>query len=80
MKSPTNTPSAGYINAAEIYTLPEIKRRLRLGRWSFRKLRQAGLQVIVVGRCSYVEGAAAIEALKAAAEVQADTAGKEAHP
>jgi hypothetical protein len=65
-----------YISAHEIYRLGELKRRLGLGRWSFRKLRQAGLPVIVIGRNSYIEGSAAIETIKRLAEQQAGGNGE----
>ena len=34
--------SPGYISAHELYRLPEAKRRLGMGRHSFRLLRQVG--------------------------------------
>jgi len=68
--------SPGYLSAHEIYRLGELKRRLGLGRWSFRKLRQAGLPVIVIGRNSYIEGSAAIDTIKRIAEQQAGQGGR----
>ena len=47
----------GFISANDLYTLNECKRRLHFGRVSFRALRAAGLRVLTVGRCSYVNGA-----------------------
>jgi hypothetical protein len=62
----------GYISASEVYRLAEAKRRLNMGRHSFRLLRQVGLPILKVGRNCYVDGAAVVEALKAAAEHQRD--------
>ena len=39
----------GYISAVEFYRLGEAKQRTALGRYSFRDLRRAGLQIIKVG-------------------------------
>jgi len=54
----------GYISAHELYRLPEAKRRLHLGRHSFRQLRQAGLKLLRVGRCHYVDGAELVGLIK----------------
>lgn len=71
---------SGYISAHELYRLPEVKRRLGMGRHSFRLLRQVGLPILKVGRCSYVDGAAVVEALKVAAQQQAgDQVGQGGH-
>jgi len=61
----------GYISANELYRLPEAKRRLGMGRHSFRLLRQVGLPVLKVGRNVYIEGSAILDAMKRAAEQQA---------
>ena len=61
----------GYVSASEVYRLAEVKRRLNMGRHSFRLLRQVGLPILKVGRNCYVDGGAVVEALKAAAEQQA---------
>ena len=72
--------TSGYISAHELYRLPEAKRRLGMGRHSFRLLRQVGLPILKVGRNCYVDGAAVVEALKAAAEQQAGSqAGRGGH-
>ncbi len=63
--------SPGYISAAEVYRLGELKRRLGMARHSFRRLREVGLPVLRVGRCCYVEGSAVLDALRKAAEQQA---------
>lgn len=68
----------GYISAHELYRLPEVKRRLNMGRHSFRLLREVGLPILKVGRNCYVDGGAVVEALRRAAEQQAgDQAGQE---
>jgi hypothetical protein len=54
----------GYISAHELYRLGEAQRRLRLGRHSFRTLREAGLQILKIGRCHYIDGAELIGLIK----------------
>ena len=54
----------GVISAIELYTLPEAKRRLRLGRHTFRQLRSAGLNLLKIGRCYYVDGGELIATMK----------------
>ena len=54
----------GYISAHEVYRLAEAKRRLNMGRHSFRLLREVGLPVLKVGRNCYVDGGAVVDALK----------------
>jgi|WetSurMetagenome_2_1015567.scaffolds.fasta_scaffold552392_2 hypothetical protein len=63
--------SSGYISPYEIYCLAEAKRRLNMGRHSFALLRRAGLPTLKVGRNSYVEGVAILDAIRAAAAQQA---------
>ncbi len=58
----------GVISASDLYTLPEVQRRLRLGRHSFRDLKKKGLQILRVGRCHYVDGAELIELIKRISE------------
>lgn len=48
---------AGKIRADELYTLPELKRRLSLGDYAMRQARRAGLKVRTIGRRRYVMGA-----------------------
>ncbi len=65
----------GVISVSEIYTLPEARRCLRLGRHSFRRLREHGLPVLRIGRCCFVEGSALCEALRATAAAEASQKG-----
>ena len=58
------TTSPGYISEHELYSLPEAQRRLRIGRHSFRKLRQNGLQIEKCGRNFYITGFSLIETIK----------------
>jgi hypothetical protein len=62
--------SPGVISAVELYSLPEAKRRLRLGRHSFRALRQAGLQILRVGRCHFVSGQELIDVIKRTGDIE----------
>jgi hypothetical protein len=54
----------GYVSAHELYRLADAQKRLGMGRHSFRQLRAAGLKILTVGRCSYVDGAELIGLLK----------------
>jgi hypothetical protein len=58
----TNSPN--YVSEHEVYSLPEVQRRLRMGRHSFRQLRQAGLEVWKIGRVHLVSGKLLIEILE----------------
>ena len=55
----------GEIRADCTYTLPEFKARLRLNDDAMRKAKRKGLPVRRLGRRCYVNGAEAIEFLKA---------------
>lgn len=60
--SPTKTDSTdsaavpGVLSASEVYTLPELQRRLRLGRHAVRAMRRRGLKVHRVANRAYVTG------------------------
>jgi hypothetical protein len=60
----------GVINLSELYTLREAKHRLRLGRYSFLKLRLAGLRELRVGRSIFVLGADLITTIESLAAQQ----------
>lgn len=62
------------INADEVYTLNEFKLRTRLGRHSFRKIRNDGLKVIRVSGKTYVSGRAWLDyvSTKEATDVRDD--------
>jgi hypothetical protein len=53
----------GVIRADEAYELGEFARRMRLGEFALREVRQKGLRVISVGRRRYVRGADWLEFL-----------------
>jgi hypothetical protein len=46
----------GQISADSLYTLAEVKQRLKLGNYALRQARRAGLQVRRIGRRAYVLG------------------------
>jgi hypothetical protein len=75
MLNSTTRISGGYISSAELYRLPEAKRRLAMGRYSFARLRKAGLPILRVGKNYYVEGAAVLDAIKVAAQQQQQAQG-----
>jgi hypothetical protein len=62
-KHDTSTPGA--ISPLELYTVEEARRRLRLGEWSWRKMRRDGLYVLRSGGRSFVSGKAIIAYLEA---------------
>ena len=51
-----NQEQAGVIQADCVYTLDEIRRRLRLGNWALRQAQRNGLPVRRVGRRGFVLG------------------------
>ena len=58
----------GLIEANTLYTLPELRARLRLGDWAWRKLKRrldGNLPLIKIGNRKYAKGSAVIEALSA---------------
>jgi hypothetical protein len=63
------------ISRDAIYPLPVFLRRLGLGRHSFRELRRLGLPVFMFGRRAYIDGAKAVECLRALAEQHTDGSG-----
>ena len=57
--SPTKRDCAalpGVLSATEVYTLPELQRRLRLGRHALRAMRRRGLRIHRVANRAYVMG------------------------
>lgn len=59
MEATTESPvasAAGVVTADALYTLPEIKERLKLGPHALRMARRAGLKVRRIGRRGYVLG------------------------
>ena len=58
----TPRPDApGHITGDALYTLDEIRERLRLGDHAMRQARRAGLKVRRIGRRGYVLGSDVIE-------------------
>jgi len=60
----------GEIDPRCIYTVGELKRRLRWGRVSWRKARRDGLRVLRAGRSRYVRGSDLIDYLEATGKVE----------
>lgn len=54
--SPALSSDAGVITADAVYTLDEIARRLKLGRWALRTMRKQGLNVHRVSGRAFVIG------------------------
>jgi len=50
------TAAAGVISCHELYRLPELQKRLGLGKHAIRQARRAGLKIRRVGTRSYVLG------------------------
>ncbi len=51
----------GVIEGGTIYTIAEVRSRLRLGDWAWRKLRRSGLPIHKFGKQSFVIGDELIE-------------------
>lgn len=62
--SPAASSDAGVITADAVYTLDEIARRLKLGRWALRTMRQQGLNVHRVSGRAFVIGRDFLEFLQ----------------
>jgi hypothetical protein len=60
----------GYIEGDHLYTLEEIKNRLRLGKAALRTARRRGLLVRRIGRRGYVLGKDVIAYVEASATVE----------
>jgi hypothetical protein len=54
---PRTTEPPGLASTSDIYTLEEVKRRLKLGDWALRQARRAGLKTHRIGRRTYIKGA-----------------------
>ena len=59
----------GVIEPGNLYVAEEARRRLRIGRKTWKDLRDAGLPVRYVGRTCYVWGGDLVDALRPSAEV-----------
>lgn len=63
-EKPVKSTSPGVIRADELYTLEEVRLRLKLGSWAMRKARRAGLRVMRMGNRAFVAGDELIAFLK----------------
>jgi hypothetical protein len=52
-----------FIEGGQLYLATELKRRLGIGDWAWRRMRRRGLRVLRFGRHAYVLGRDAIEFL-----------------
>ena len=59
--SNSRSEAPGYVRADELYTLDELRARLKLGDSAMRQARRAGLRLLTVGRRRYVSGRQLIE-------------------
>ena len=51
-----STESPGVIEPGSLYLVDEVRRRLKLGDWAWRKMRRAGLPIVRQGKRAYVFG------------------------
>ncbi len=58
------TQPPGFVMPEALYTIEEVKARLRMGNKTWRQLRRRGVEVIRFGRRHYIMGSMVIEALK----------------
>ena len=61
LRSNPKTDALAPIHADALYPLPVFERLSGLGKASMRKMRQKGLRVMRIGRCSYVRGSDVLE-------------------
>jgi hypothetical protein len=66
----------GSIQAGEVMTLAELKRRLGLGEHAIRQARRAGLRLIAFGRGKFVLGADVLAFFEALAQQHTDSNGQ----
>ncbi len=61
---PKSKQFPGVVREDEVYTLGEIKSRLKLGNWAIRRAQRLGLKTCKIGLRKYVVGRDVIEYLQ----------------
>jgi hypothetical protein len=76
---PTAAGPTGSVQAGEVLTLAELKRRLGWGEHAIRQARRAGLRLIPFGREKYALGMDVLAFFQGLAEQQPGSNGRPAH-